>query len=106
MPLMFTKRQFPTPYLAFAPFLFATFAVRAAPSDVSVLNYEQIEPSFAMQSSGQQKASNTTNVMRFTAFGKNFVATLEPNAAISVPPSSVARAYRGSIEGQTNSWLR
>jgi uncharacterized repeat protein (TIGR01451 family) len=78
-----------------------------ADHDVRVLHYETATLDFK---SAQPQAANKTNhnqtTLRFAAFGKSFIANLEPNTRVTIPPGSHAQPLRGVLDGHENSWVR
>jgi hypothetical protein len=104
MPLMFLKRLLAK--LALLTLSLVSFA-HAANRDVRVLSSEPVTLDFrAPQNLAAMKSAPHANAVHFVAFGKAFNATIKPNASIEIPAGSSAVAYKGSIDGRANSWVR
>jgi hypothetical protein len=86
--------------------ILASVCAQAADRDVRVLSYEPVALEFGSTSAALLKTSSTASSLRYSAFGSSYVAKLETNVSIQIPANSSAQAYRGSIDGRDNSWLR
>ncbi|HYM36519.1 MAG TPA: M12 family metallo-peptidase [Steroidobacteraceae bacterium] len=84
--------------------LFSLLA-HAADVQVQVLRYEAIAVDFKSRAASATSPAATATTMRFTAFGKSYLANLEVNTRIS-PAAMRAQPFLGTIDGRENSWVR